>query len=267
VITNALTDPILLTGFVDATADWEEVDLDLTPYMGHVIYLVWHYQMLSFEGYPRMGWLVDDVSITATNVPPGTIVISNALAQAPYVMTGPMNRNGRGSLRLTNAPPGTYSVTFGAVPYYYTPPAQTYTLAAFSTVVFRGNYTFDDANNNGISDAWEVHYFGSVSPTRTRFTDSDGDGASDYAEFIAGTSPTSSGSALRVAQPVRLPDGTYRIDWPSISGKIYRVEGSTDAVHWIAVSDWLQAASSIMTFNVGPPAPGAPYLFRLQVQP
>jgi hypothetical protein len=267
VVTNTLADPVLVATFEDATVDWEEVNVDLTPFLGHVIYLVWHYQMLSFDSFPRLGWLIDDVSITASNIPPGTIVISNALAQGPYVMTGPMNRNGRGSVLLTNALPGTYTVTFGAVPYYYTPPAQTNTLVASSNVVFRGNYTFDDANNNGISDAWELHYFGTVSPSRTRFTDTDGDGASDYAEFIAGTSPTSSTSTLRVAQPVRLPDGTYRIDWQSISGKIYRVEGSADAVHWTGVSEWIQATSSILTFNIPPPAPGGPYLFRLQVQP
>ncbi|HUR44486.1 MAG TPA: choice-of-anchor J domain-containing protein, partial [Candidatus Saccharimonadales bacterium] len=267
VITNALSDPVPIAVFEDATADWEEVNIDLTPYIGHVVYLVWHYQMLSFESFPRFGWFVDDVSITATNVPPGTIMISNNLAQGPYVLTGPMNRNGRGSLSLTNAPPGVYSVTFGAVPYYFTPPAQTNTLLAQGPVLFRGHYTFNDANNNGISDDWEMHFFGNISASRTKFTDSDGDGATDYAEFIAGTSPVSSGSALKVAQPVRLPDGTYRIDWASISGKNYRLEGSTDAIHWSGVSPWVQATSSIMTYNIPAPSPGAPYLFRLQVQP
>ena len=59
---------------------------------------------------------------------------------------------------------------------------------------FTGNYTFLDANHNGISDAWEMDYFGSVATNRTQLTDTDHDGMSDYAKFIAGTDPTNPAS-------------------------------------------------------------------------
>ena len=49
---------------------------------------------------------------------------------------------------------------------------------------FQGNYTFVDANTNGISDAWEKEFFGGVSPQRTPTTDTDGDGLSDYANLL-----------------------------------------------------------------------------------
>ena len=86
-------------------------------------------------------------------------------------------------------PPANTSLQFGDVPYYQTPAAQTNTLAAGGTVNFTGNYTFLDANHNGISDAWEMDYFGSVATNRTQLTDTDHDGMTDYAEFIAGTDP------------------------------------------------------------------------------
>ncbi len=192
--------------------------------------------------------------------------MSNNLAQATYALTGPMSRTGRGYNTFTNVTPGEYVITFGPVSYYQTPAAQTNTLNPGSTLLFQGNYTFIDANANGISDTWEQQYFGGVSPSRTRFTDSDGDGSTDYAEFIAGTNPTLANSRLKTTATL-LPDHSLRLDWESVSGRIYRVEGSLDGRNWSPVSDWLQATASSMTFSRPPLSPGAPYLFRLQVRP
>ena len=69
-------------------------------------------------------------------------------------------------------------------------------LAASNTLVLSGNYTFDDTNHNGISDAWEQYYFGKISTSRTQYTDTDGDGMTDYAEFIAVTNPANATSKL-----------------------------------------------------------------------
>ncbi|MDD3179012.1 MAG: fibronectin type III domain-containing protein [Opitutaceae bacterium] len=46
----------------------------------------------------------------------------------------------------------------------------------------------DDTNQNGISDAWEMQYFGNLS--HTGGADSDSDGLSDIQEFLNGTNPT-----------------------------------------------------------------------------
>ncbi|HLP76644.1 MAG TPA: thrombospondin type 3 repeat-containing protein, partial [Candidatus Paceibacterota bacterium] len=188
--------------------------------------------------------------------------------QTPYILTGPVYRSAKGTgVLLTNAPPGQYVVTFGEVPYYITPPAQTNQLASGATVVFHGNYTFADANSNGISDAWEQTFFGSVSTNHTRFTDSDHDGASDYAEFIAGTDPTLASSRFRL-NTVALPgNGTVRMTWSSVPGHAYRIYGSSNLVNWVPMSDWIQATLSSTSFTLTTPTNGAANLFRVEVRP
>jgi hypothetical protein len=156
-------------------------------------------------------------------------------------------------------------VNFSSVAYYQTPPAKTIVLDTNATLLVQGNYTFVDANSNGISDAWEQQWFGNVSSSRTRFTDSDRDGMTDYAEFIAGTNPNSTNSWLKVTSPVLLADHSIRLEWVSVPGRNYRVWGSSNAVDWLPLSDWIQATASPTILSQPPFSPGAPYLFRIEV--
>ena len=246
--------------------DWEEFEFDLTPYREQLVYLAWHYVMFDIENAPRFGWMIDDVSITTSNIIPGTVRITNNLWQARYVMSGPRSRTGQGtSFLLTNAPPGPYRITFGDVPFYNTPPVQTNTLNPLGTVVFQGNYTMTDANNNGMSDAWEQANFGVVSPTRTKSSDTDGDGYTDYAEFVAGTNPGQPNSTLRLDTPVSLTGGGVRLEWPAVPGRAYLVEGSSNGTTWTPVSGWILATGNLATFSP-PTGPGAPTMYRLQVK-
>ena len=268
IITNILTAPVVLEQFYDISEGWEETEIDLTPYLGQVVFLVWHYQLLSFDLAPRPGWLVDDIAIETENVVLGTVQITNTLAQARFVLSGPVSRTGGGlNTIIGNAPPGEYGIVFGPVPFYQTPPARTQSLQIPATLVFFGDYTFEDSNHNGMSDAWEQQFFGSVSGARTRFTDTDADGFTDYAEFMAGTNPNAPDSKLALSVPLRLPDGTFRLEWPSVAGRIYRVQGSRDAVGWSVLSDWITAASTTTTFAVPGPSVGAAYFFRVEVRP
>ena len=131
---------------------------------------------------------------------------------------------------------------------------------------FTGQYTFFDANTNGISDSWERNYFSTVSTNRTHLTDTDGDGMTDYAEFIAGTNPAATNSFLQLTEPAILPDGSIRVTWASVPGRIYQLEGSANALTWTPVSDWVQASGSPTVVTLPPHLPGSPYLFRLQVR-
>ncbi|HMJ90710.1 MAG TPA: choice-of-anchor J domain-containing protein, partial [Candidatus Acidoferrum sp.] len=252
--------------FEDISGGWYEEEIDLSPFAGQVIYLVWHHQLLAFDSASRPGWLIDDVSVTMSSTPHGTLRVTNNLSQATFTINGPFSTTAQGASYLnTNAPPGDYVVSFGNVPFYSTPAAQSKTLAANSTEVFTGTYTFTDANTNGMSDAWETNYFGGAAPGRTQFTDSDADGMTDYAEFLAGTSPTNQSSLLRFLAPAPQNTGVTRLDWPTVPGRSYRIHGSADLTAWSVLQDWTRANGNILSYTTT--STNGWTFFRLEVKP
>ncbi len=260
--------PLLVDFSGDTALDWTEETLDLTPFVGQTIQIVWQYAGVSLGfGTPVNGWLVDDVGITGmTAGESGTIVITKNLGQGTFTLTGPVSQTGSGLVTtVTNAPPGQYSIQFGDVAFYQSPPAQTNFLGSTRTLTFSGNYTFSDVNQNGISDAWEQYYFGSVSTNRTQQTDSDGDGMSDYAEFIAGTNPTNAASKLIFLAAKPGTNNVIQVQWAAIPGRVYQLQSSSDLDSWTPVSSWVRAAVSPMTYTATNASISR--LFRVEVRP
>ena len=249
----------------DTSFGWEEFEYDLTPYMGNVVYIVWYHFYFGIDGLPQLGWLVDDVSITTETIVPGTIQITNNIWQAVWALSGPSGRNGSGRwTAITNAAPGQYILEFGDAPHYLTPAPQTNTLSGGGTVVFNGNYSFPDANTNGIPDGWEASNFGHVATNRTRFTDTDGDGQSDYAEFVAGTDPNNPPPAFRLT--AQLVNGQVKLSWPSPTNIAYRIRAASHlaAANWQIYSGWFPASGTNTSFTLPAPTNGAPGLFRVE---
>jgi hypothetical protein len=267
ILTDLTAEPVPIAQFLDWSDGWEAVEVDLTPYMGNVVYILWYYGLLSFEfeDIPRLGWLVDDVSVTVDYVAPGTVVVTNNLSQAYFALAGPVGTLGAGTwTRLTNAPPGRYVVTFGDVPHYLTPPAQTNTLESGQVLTFRGDYTFPDANRNGISDLWEAAYFGNFTNYLTGL-DSDSDGMNDFAEVVAGTDPNRAASKLELARPAVTGANLLRLQWQGVAGRNYRVQSSSDVAHWSPASGWLTAtADQSMSVDLPRPPANTPAFFRLE---
>ena len=257
-----------LAQYADASDGWEQEIIDLTPYVGHVVQIGWTYTFLTFEGGVHPGWMIDDVSISLTNVTLGSISISNNISQAGALVTGPTNFTVRGPGTLAaNIPLGTYVVRWDAVPYYVTPPNQTNALNGTNTIFFTGNYSFPDANHNGISDLWEQAFFGRVDAVRDPNQDSDGDGASDYAEFVTGTNPTNAASVLRLNAPVALRNRTVKLDWPAVPGHAYVLQGSTNLMVWLPYSAPVLATATNASVTLPALDPKAVYYFRLSVKP
>jgi serine protease AprX len=272
--TSSSTPPASLPTLIDyagtTTLGWEQVPpVDLTAFVGKTIQVVWYYQGIDVGSTPS-GWLVDDVTITGV-AGGGTIVITKNLGQGTFTLNGIIGQSGTApSTTITNAPPGPYTVQFSDVAFYQTPPDQSQTLTNAGTITFKGTYDFIDANQNGISDAWEKYYFGSATTNRTQFTDSDGDGMSDYAEFIAGTDPTNAASKLVFLSATLLSNNLVQLEWAAIPGRLYQVQTSSldysNLQDWIPMTDWLQASDSPMYYATSRTNQGV-HACRVQVRP
>jgi len=263
IITNQLADPVIVTEFYDSSYGWTEEEVDLTPYIGRVVYIVWLYQMLSLDTAPRPGWLVDDVSITVSNLPTGTIVVSNNINLAGFTITGTKSYTGKGALStFTNCPAGQYVINYYPVQFYQIPLSQTNSLDANQTIVFTGNYSFSDTNHNNISDEWEQYYFGGT--ITNQFSDSDNDGLSDYAEFIAGTNPLDTNSLLKL-QASAVTNGQVLLVIPTISGRGYRISETDDLFNWSTLYDWFRATNALTTIPI--PSITNQMFYRIEVKP
>ena len=84
--------------------------------------------------------------------------------------------------------------------------------------------------HDGLPDPWQVQYFGEYSPNGVASGDTDGDCQSNFAEFVAGSSPTNAVSRFHL-ELVTLPDlpaQKYLFFSPRLNDRSYTVEYSLD---------------------------------------
>jgi len=265
---NGATWQALYSMSSDVSPGWEQVEIDLSRYAGHVVRFMWDYQMFSFEPYPRPGWLIDDVSVTVSTVPTGVVVVTNNLVQANFTISGPVSLSTNGTwYQIKDAPVGQYTVVWQPVPFFNTPSPQTNVLSASNIVVFTGTYDFPDVNQDGISDLFEQHYFNAVQPDHRPDIDSDADGMTDYQEFTAGTDPTNPSSALRMINAEIQPNRTVRLRWHTVPGHSYRVLLTTNLIDWLPTSSWTRASSTNGAITLPPLTDSKAYFFKVECIP
>jgi hypothetical protein len=109
------------------------------------------------------------------------------------------------------------------------------------------NTTYGSMTYSGIPVEWMSGHFGDNWPSAT--DDSDGDGASNRDEYLAGTNPTDPASVLRVRLE-RTAQGVF-LNWNTQPGLIYQVEGSADFQAWSNVGGRRFAAGTLDSMFVG----------------
>ena len=88
-----------------------------------------------------------------------------------------------------------------------------------------------DSDADGIPDWWTQEYFGHLTGQAAGHSlasdDADGDGLSNLQEYLAGTDPTNSASALRITAITR-SGNDIRISWTAVTNKTYVVQVVTN---------------------------------------
>lgn len=116
----------------------------------------------------------------------------------------------------------------------------------------------------GIPQEWMIAYFGGdIFSWPSPYVDSDGDGASNFQEFMAGTNPNDSNSVLK--QKLRsTPQGMF-LDWNTQPGLIYQVWSAAGPVGpWVKLGGPRFAAGVVDSLYVGGNAAGFYRIERLR---
>lgn len=97
------------------------------------------------------------------------------------------------------------------------------------TVLGASNTYFNmDDDNDDLPDAWEIQY--GLDPfdaagDEGKWGDKDGDGLSNYEEWLAGTDPDDPGDVLRITSVSNTVD-MARIAWSAVEGRDYRLQSA-----------------------------------------
>lgn len=111
--------------------------------------------------------------------------------------------HGAGCQRCDPKPANLSAFTYTASGYYNSNAPQGDAVRIFNYVrLVRTALATDDSVGDGIPNAWRVQYFGgggtSTNSSSSATSDPDGDGASNYAEYVADTNPTNVASSFRI---------------------------------------------------------------------
>jgi hypothetical protein len=100
-----------------------------------------------------------------------------------------------------------------------------------------------DSDGDGMADDWELVKFGDLSHDGT--VDSDRDGMTDFAEYVAGTHPMNVGDYLGWESITGDGDaGTTTLTFDSVAGRVYAIE-AVDGGNGLVAADWRQVSDPI----------------------
>jgi hypothetical protein len=121
--------------------------------------------------------------------------------------------------------------------------------------------------HDGIPDTWRLFYFGTVSNILSAAdADPDGDGASNWQEYIAGTNPLNAASVFEFLPATPLSGSSFTLQWPSVVNKIYTLQSSSSpGGGWNTIATNLIGNSQVLQWTDTNSATGARF-YRALVQ-
>ncbi|MGA2176182.1 MAG: hypothetical protein ABSH38_14495 [Verrucomicrobiota bacterium] len=144
-------------------------------------------------------------------------------------------------------------------------------LALFHATVQDGLITVGDRSGSswrdGIPDTWRLLYFGTISNALSAANaDPDGDGASNWQEYVAGTNPLDATSVFQFLPASAPAGGSFTLQWPSVVNKHYTVQSAPSLFGgWTTLATNLPGNGQTLQWTDSSAAAGARY-YRALVQ-
>jgi hypothetical protein len=122
-----------------------------------------------------------------------------------------------------------------------------------------------DSDGNTVCDDWEVAYFGSLGTNLNE--DTDGDGMSNYAEYLADTNPLDPNSRFAILEITSEAQGGATVKWSSITDRTYSVLRSEDLLGaYVPIATGIKALSNLTQFKDPGAVAGKVYFYRLMAE-
>jgi len=190
------------------------------------------------------GTIIAPATIAGTLVPQGTLSFGSTLAfvSGATLVSRVTGNESLDSLAVAGAVTGSATVSFvqtaGAIPLGQTliaggassayagitpTSSNAWALAAAGNNLLVTDLA-GDTDSDGVKDWWAMQYFSTRNVDKT--ADSDKDGMSNYAEFVAGTDPTLIGSRLALTAGASVAEG-FEVRWSSAAGRRYTLLKAT----------------------------------------
>jgi hypothetical protein len=106
-----------------------------------------------------------------------------------------------------------------------------------------------DADGDGIPDGFETANGLNPADPTDGGQDFDGDGASNFAEYVAGTNLSDRNSVLKIVS-IERTGSSATVNFTSVAGRRYRIEATPDLTGtWSTISGDLSGTGEVMTFS------------------